>query len=195
MTSNLSDKEKAELDFKRQQLRQDLWSKAVDTQMHFNEMQTKTRQLGLSLAVGALALSVYLLRSLEAKDFIHIADFWPLNRIHVSAPLILFSAIGLYVVRILDVDVYHRMLRGAVAFGEQLEEEMKGEQLIRTQYGMTQFISRSSRYNDFEYASDRHMVTNVGSLRKTAMGRLRKFYSIAIGVVAGIAVLIVLFVK
>lgn len=195
MTSNMSEKDQAELILRKQELRQDLWSKAVDTQMHFNEMQTKTRRPGLSLVVGALALSVYLLRSVQTKDFIHLADLWPLDRIHISAPLILFSAIGLYVIRILDVDVYHRMLRGAVAFGEQLEEEMKKDQLLSTQYGMTQFISRSSRYSDFEYDSDRNLVTKAGAAKKTAMDRLKNFYTVAICVVAGIAIMIALFVK
>lgn len=37
-----------------------IWSKAVDTQMHFNEMSVKSRQLGLTFVATALALAVFL---------------------------------------------------------------------------------------------------------------------------------------
>ncbi|WP_296765565.1 hypothetical protein [Sediminimonas sp.] len=32
-----------------------IWSRVVETQMHFNEMQVKSRQLGLTFVTAALA--------------------------------------------------------------------------------------------------------------------------------------------
>jgi hypothetical protein len=37
-----------------------IWAKAVDTQMHFNEMSVKSRQLGLTFVAAALGLAVFL---------------------------------------------------------------------------------------------------------------------------------------
>ena len=36
----------------------EIWSKAVDTQMHFNEMCVKSRQLGLTFVAAALGVAV-----------------------------------------------------------------------------------------------------------------------------------------
>ena len=38
-----------------------IWSKAVDTQMHFNEMSVKSRQFGLTFVAAALGLGIALL--------------------------------------------------------------------------------------------------------------------------------------
>lgn len=39
-----------------------IWSKVIDTQMHFNEMAVKSRQLGLTFVAAALGVAVVLLR-------------------------------------------------------------------------------------------------------------------------------------
>jgi hypothetical protein len=98
-----------------------IWSKAVDTQMHFNEMSVKSRQLGLTFVTAALALAVVLMT--QDKEFaVVISTKWGDVRLHVAFLLIIAAVIGLRSVRRLDLHVYHRMLRGAVAFGEDLEE-------------------------------------------------------------------------
>jgi hypothetical protein len=38
-----------------------IWAKAVDTQMHFNEMSVKSRQFGLGFVAAALGLGIVLL--------------------------------------------------------------------------------------------------------------------------------------
>jgi hypothetical protein len=37
-----------------------IWSKAVDTQMNFNEMSVKSRQIGLTFVAAALGLAIFL---------------------------------------------------------------------------------------------------------------------------------------
>ena len=44
-----------------------IWEKAVDTQMHFNEMSVKSRQLGLTFVAAALGVAIVLLG--QNKDF------------------------------------------------------------------------------------------------------------------------------
>ena len=59
-------------------LQKEVWEKAVDTQMHFNEMCVKSRQLGLTFVVAALGLSVlFLIRDVEALIVIPVplSDF------------------------------------------------------------------------------------------------------------------------
>ena len=45
-----------------------IWTKAVDTQMHFNEMSVKSRQLGLTFVAAALGLAIVLLSRHEDWD-------------------------------------------------------------------------------------------------------------------------------
>lgn len=55
-----------------------IWAKAVDTQMHFNEMCVKSRQLGLTFIAAALGIGVVLLG--QGKDY---SLAWVLLR-HIS---------------------------------------------------------------------------------------------------------------
>jgi histidinol phosphatase-like enzyme len=101
-----------------------IWAKAVDTQMHFNEMSVKSRQLGLTFVAAALGLAVFLFSrsgsdaKFEFSASIHGRPF----QFHVAEFIILAAAAAVYAVKLLDLGVYHKMLRGAVAFGEDLEE-------------------------------------------------------------------------
>ena len=46
---------------KQQEIYVAIWAKAVDTQMHFNEMSVKSRQFGLAFVAAALGLGIVLL--------------------------------------------------------------------------------------------------------------------------------------
>jgi hypothetical protein len=98
-----------------------IWTKAVDTQMHFNEMSVKSRQLGLTFVAAALGLAIVLLSRHEDYAF-PIAVGWIKCQINIALLLLAGAALALRAVRQLDLNVYHKMLRGAVAFGEDFEE-------------------------------------------------------------------------
>jgi hypothetical protein len=95
-----------------------IWQKAVDTQMHFNEMSVKARQFGLTFVAAALGLGVVMLS--RGPDFVLSIPYLGFD-LHGVVLLVLASAFALFAVRILDLKVYHRMLRGAVTFGEDFE--------------------------------------------------------------------------
>src|SRR5687768_5062969 len=98
-----------------------IWAKAVDTQMHFNEMSVKSRQLGLTFVAAALGVGIVLLTRGEAYSFpisIRGIDF----QLHIAVVLLLGAWLALVAVRELDLNVYHKMLRGAVTFGEDFEQ-------------------------------------------------------------------------
>src|ERR1700761_6956164 len=99
----------------------DIWKKTIETQMHFNEMSTKSRQLGLTLVVAALGLSAVLIG--RGDDFSVLFRICSIDvRIHVVVLVLFASALGMYGVKTLDLGVYHQMLRGAVKFGEEFEK-------------------------------------------------------------------------
>lgn len=164
-------------------LRKEIWEKAVDTQMHFNEMSVKSRQLGLSFVVAALGVAVVLLtREGEGESLplisLPLTMFGGELKIHVSAVIVMIAAAGLYAVRVLDLNVYHRMLRGAVAFGEELEQGTLRTRLMATPKGMTELISLYSRYKTVE-----RQKTKGGSTYKvdpkdyfTAENKIQQFY-------------------
>ena len=118
-----------------------IWSKAVDTQMHFNEMSAKSRQLGLTFVAAALGLAVFLFsRSSSEATYVFqvkIARF--LFKLHIAEFIILAAAASVYAVKLLDLGVHHKKLRGAVAFGEDLEE-VHLRKILGLNKGMTQAI-------------------------------------------------------
>jgi hypothetical protein len=123
-----------------------IWAKAVDTQMHFNEMSVKSRQLGLTFVAAALGIGVVLLS--RGDDFaLPVNAFLFTFQIHIAVILLLAAWLALHAVRGLDLNVYHKMLRGAVTFGEDFEQNYM-KQIFELDKGMTQAISHYSRYAD-----------------------------------------------
>jgi hypothetical protein len=126
-----------------------VWAKAVDTQMHFNEMSVKSRQLGLTFVAAALGVAIFLF-SRSGPDTRLMFDIVVAKHrltVHVAELIILAAAAAVYAVKLLDLGVYHKMLRGAVAFGEDLEEAHL-RRALHLNKGMTQAISHFSRYAD-----------------------------------------------
>ncbi len=166
-------------DIKRRQQYIEIWSKAVDTQMHFNDMCAKSRQLGLAFVTAALGIGVILLA--DKKGFsVNITIFEKPLQIHVTVILILSSTLALFAVRQLDLNVYHKMLRGAVTFGEDFEENYMKE-IFQLDKGMTQSISHFSRYTDASCSKDSNgKYTYSGTDKQTALDKVKSFYFTAI---------------
>ncbi len=121
-----------------------IWAKAVDTQMHFNEMSVKSRQLGLTFVAAALGVGIVLLSKGDSFAFpipIRGIEF----QIHIAVVLLLGAWLALVAVRGLDLNVYHKMLRGAVTFGEDFEEHYM-KQIFDLDKGMTQAILACTRF-------------------------------------------------
>jgi hypothetical protein len=153
-----------------------IWGKAVDTQMHFNEMAVKSRQFGLAFVAAALGLGIVLIA--RGEDFaIPIPYFvgWHLN---VSVIIALASIVGLWGVRLLDLNVYQKMLRGAVKFGEDFEENYM-KQIFGLEKGMTQAITHFSQYPNAEtIQKDGRYTYEKGKKRKKARDKIKWFYNI-----------------
>lgn len=167
-----------------------IWAKAVDTQMHFNEMAVKSRQFGLGFVAAALGLGIVLL--VRGQEFsIPIFLFGGFD-LHVTVLVVFASAFALSAVMILDLHVYHKMLRGAVAFGEDFEENYM-KQIFQLEKGMTQAISHFSRYADAEVSNQDGRYLYVGRKRKSALTKIRRFYVFSISMLCGIAILLFFF--
>lgn len=167
-----------------------IWSKAVDTQMHFNEMAVKSRQLGLTFVAAALGVAIVLLSN--GQDFSLEIRVFGCNFILHVAVLIIFGAwIALNAVETLDLDVYHKMLRGAVAFGEDFEETHL-KKIFELEKGMTQAISHFSRYSDASVQNAGGKAIYSGSNKNLASQKIEGFYfrTKLFLVVAGILLLV-----
>jgi hypothetical protein len=166
-----------------------IWSKAVETQMHFNEMSVRSRQFGLTFVAAALGLGISLLS--RGEEFsIPIPLFGGFN-LHAAVLLLLSAAFALLAVRLLDVNVYHKMLRGAVTFGEDFEENYM-KQIFDLEKGMTQAISHYSRHQNATVKPHNGRYVYSGADKKDAQHKIRQFYNYSIGAIVLSAVLLFL---
>lgn len=154
-----------------------IWEKAVETQMHFNEMSVKSRQLGLTFVTAALGLAIVLLGNGKAFQ-LPISIFGCTVVLHASVLIIMSAFLALLAVRNLDLNVYHKMLRGAVTFGEDLEENYI-KQIVDLEKGMTQTISHFSRYSDANKMTPKGTTkyTYSGGTPISAEKKIRHFYT------------------
>jgi hypothetical protein len=152
-----------------------IWEKTVDTQMHFNEMSVKARQFGLTFVAAALGLGVVILS--RGSDFVLPLPFG--FELHGVVLLIAASAFAMFAVSLLDLKVYHRMLRGAVTFGEDFEANYM-KQIFQLEKGMTQAISHFSRYDDAGVDAKEMRYRYTGGKRKSAEQKVQKFYRVSV---------------
>lgn len=188
-----------------QKLFVEIWKQAVDTQKHFNDMCVKSRQLGLTFVAASLGAALYLFirtpggggegGASSSATPVYAYSFDVCGRsfiLHVSLAIILAAVAAVVAVRKLDLGVYHQMLRGAVAFGEDLEEKHI-RPLVGLRKGMTQLISHFSRNSDARAsAGDDGSYLYSGDNRRNAGEKLAGFYNIILGflVVFGVAIFV-----
>jgi hypothetical protein len=186
--------------FGREKLIVDIWKQAVDTQKHFNDMCVKSRQLGLTFVAAALGAALYLfIRAAPTESggligrslYAYSVSFCGREIVlHVSLAIVIAAAATVYAVRLLDIDIYHRMLRGAVTFGEDLEEKHI-RKLVELKKGMTQTISHYSRHSDAEAkATPDGSYNYFGQDHENAERKLRRFYNFIFIFLTGLAALI-----
>jgi hypothetical protein len=84
------------------------------------------------------------------------------------------------------------MLRGAVTFGEDFEENYM-KQIFDLRKGMTQAISHFSRYEDANAIAESGKYVYTGANRKDALTKIRQFYHFSILVLVGVAVILFTF--
>jgi hypothetical protein len=181
----------------------EIWKQAVDTQKHFNDMCVKSRQLGLTFVAASLGAALYLfirspVGSSEAAVGTGTAAIYAYSFnicghqiiLHISLAILLAAAAAVYAVRKLDLEVYHKMLRGAVYFGEDLEERHI-KPLVGLSMGMTQSISHFSRHSDasVKRGEDGRFVY-TGKDRHNAGEKLNSFYNLIFGVLSLLALAI-----
>lgn len=71
-----------------------IWAKVVDTQMHFNEMSVKSRQLGLTFVAAALGIGVVLVTRGEDFAFSVPLDGYQFQ-LHITVLLLLGAWLAL----------------------------------------------------------------------------------------------------
>lgn len=152
-----------------------VWAKAVDTQMHFNEMSVKSRQLGLAFVAGALGVAIVLLSRSSDDFYIRVPISKSELRFHVGFLIMIGATLAINAVRQLDLGVYHKMLRGAVTFGEDFEQTYL-KRYVKLEKGMTQAISHFSRMENASADQSGERIKYLGDRRITAYDKIRGFY-------------------
>lgn len=168
----------------------EIWTRSIKTQMHFAELSIKMRQIGLTLAGATIALAILLYRTDAAYSlYVPYLNFM----LPVGTILTLSAAVILYAAKIIDVGVYHRMLRGAVKFNELYERTLDDD--IGWRSGLTDAISAHSRFKDPVLLDKRNEKgTHWASRKEPALAgnRINYFYWFCIGALVFAAVALAL---
>jgi hypothetical protein len=154
----------------------ELWKTTVETARHFNEMSGRSRQLGLAFVVATLSLAAVLLT--KQGDYSFSFSAWDYSfRINISAFLVLIASLAVRTVKTIDTGIYHRMLRGSVSHGEDLESILR-QSIMPVEKGLMQSISHFSRYLDASVSVEGESSTYKyhGQKHQTALDKLEKFY-------------------
>jgi hypothetical protein len=161
-----------------------VWDRAIQTQMHFAELSIKTRQVGMTVVGATLGLAIVLNRTTGGFS-LEIGTV----EVPITAVLCWTAAVVLVAIWLLDVGVYHRMLRGAVAFNEELEQKQL-RAVFGTEKGLTEAISYFSRYPDARLEAGKYASARE-TRRHNAGNRISGFYVVLITalVCAGLALL------
>jgi hypothetical protein len=84
------------------------------------------------------------------------------------------------------------MLRGAVTFGEDFEENYM-KQIFQLEKGMTQAISHFSRFTDAKVESNGTKYKYTGSCKITALDKIKVFYNSTIWILLIVAIVLFIF--
>ncbi len=168
------------------ELKIEIWKRSIETQMHFAELSIKMRQIGITLAGATIALAIVLYRTDSGYSFnVPYFDFL----LPIGTILLLSAAAILFAAKIIDVDVYHRMLRGAVKFHELYEQSLDID--VGWQSGLTESISAYSRYDkpilhDKRGSNGTHWTSYKP--RRLAGNRINYFYWFCISALVFVAI-------
>ena len=164
-------------------LQMDAWKEAISTLKHFSEASIKTRHLGFTFVVAVFALAIALLTQFpDARVLIALSEVK--YGLHISGPLVIFSAIGMYATKILDMSLYHRMFRASLAFAEDLEANTLLPIPKGTNRGLAQsmlFFGRSKKVQLIE-------AGDVPAIKTSEEEKIRRFYNISISFVLVIGI-------
>lgn len=145
-------------------------------------MKCRLNQGSLVSLFVAAALGVSAVLLSREEDFSYTLEIagWIFS-VHVSVLLVLVAMLGVYAVRTLDLGVYHKMLRGAVTFGEDLEENYIKGNFFELEMGMTQAISHFSRHSDASKTkSETGKFQYSGGNEKSALDKIGMFYNVVL---------------
>ena len=133
----------------RDKLLVEIWEEDNRHSEAFQRHVRKSRQLGLTFVAASLGAAIFLFtRTNTPASYAFAADIFGTEIIFHIAVFIVFAAlVAVYAVKQLDLGVYHQMLRGAVAFNEDLEEQHI-RRIVGLRMGLTQAISHFSRHSD-----------------------------------------------
>jgi hypothetical protein len=129
----MGEKERAELLL-------DAWKKTVDVQQHFNQIEMDIRKTAVTI-VGAVAGAAGFVAE---KGMLVQAWGW---RVPVAACVLMAGAVAWVAFGLMDYFWYHRLLKGSVAHGKELETELKS---VSVPVDLTNCIGRFSPIQWFE---------------------------------------------
>jgi HAD superfamily hydrolase (TIGR01549 family) len=108
------------------------WKKTIDVQQHFNDLELRIRNFGLTIIVailGAIGLGI------SRTEFFSAAFYW-------YGSLLTFGGIGVWLAfYFMDAHWYHRLLQGAVKHGDYIEQRCR---IVLPELRLTQTISEKS---------------------------------------------------
>jgi hypothetical protein len=167
-------------------LRLEVWKQSIRVTQSFTDMSHKTRQMGMTAGVGGLALAVTLLTQFPNARLSITWNGYDYAT-HLAGVIMILAGVAISMTKFLDVNLHHRMLRGSVAFTQEIERSSAFKEIIGVNRGLAESITFHSR--------SKAPITDEDAAKPakktSAEYKLRRFYNLTILAITamGLAVL------
>lgn len=171
-----------------------VWEKTIDVQQHFNDIAMRVRNLFVTLLAAVLAILGYTIK--ESAAGIHTGTVDLSDLLGPYIPMII--VLGLFICAafwFLDRLWYHRLLRGSVKMGSELEARLT---LHLGDVGLTQHISEESRFFGrwrFDATLRLDIFYGLFALVVVVVGEVLKHASVGTYAITGAVAMLLLFVS
>lgn len=166
-----------------------VWKAALESQMHFNDLVVKARQLCFSVIAILLGAIFYSARDTSAHSFIYLKY---LGGIHVAFFLTLIIILLVLFLRRIEIVILHPMLQGAVYFSVNYEKYVLKKTIFNDHNGLSQSILLYSQYpNDQKSSDEKYLDDNFESetVKSSLSNKIKNTYCWTISVLIIIAIL------
>ena len=164
----------------------EVWKVTIDVQKHFNDLSMRVRNIAITVLGAFLAAAGYALKDGSTVTLLG-------ERFSLTAWVLVAALLCWFAFYLMDLHWYHRLLRGAVKHGIQVERALQGR---LPEVGLTQAIDAASPVYRLRASQRLTIFYGLigGMLIAAALAAFhaRSFYFVALAALVTVALIVIL---